>query len=86
MQTTEFAIRNNGVYELNDEFYKTSGGIFDPMPHYEEMFAKLFTFTIAFQNPGKTLTMEPGLKNVVNLPFGFTILNISLLANLFWIC
>ena len=30
----------NGVYELNDEFYKTRGGIFDPMPHYEEMFAK----------------------------------------------
>jgi L-alanine-DL-glutamate epimerase-like enolase superfamily enzyme len=30
---------NNGVYELNDEFYKTSGGIFEPMPHYEEMFA-----------------------------------------------
>lgn len=27
-----------GVYELNDEFYKTGGGIFDPMPHYEEMF------------------------------------------------
>lgn len=30
----------NGVYELNDEFYKTSGGIFDLMPHYEEMFSK----------------------------------------------
>ncbi len=30
---------NNGVYELNYEFYKTGGGIFDPMPHYEEMFA-----------------------------------------------
>jgi L-alanine-DL-glutamate epimerase-like enolase superfamily enzyme len=29
---------NKGVYELNGEFYKTSGGIFDPMPHYEEMF------------------------------------------------
>lgn len=27
-----------GVYELNNEFYNTSGGIFDPMPHYEEMF------------------------------------------------
>jgi len=27
-----------GVYELNDEYYKTGGGIFDPMPHYEEMF------------------------------------------------
>ena len=28
----------NGVYELNDEFYKTGGGIFEPMPHYEAMF------------------------------------------------
>ncbi len=30
---------NKGVYELNDEFYQTGGGIFEPMPHYEEMFA-----------------------------------------------
>jgi L-alanine-DL-glutamate epimerase-like enolase superfamily enzyme len=30
---------NKGVYDLTDDFYKTSGGIFDPMPHYEEMFA-----------------------------------------------
>lgn len=29
----------NGVYELNDEYYKAGGGIFDPMPHYEEMFS-----------------------------------------------
>ena len=29
---------NNGAYELKDEFYKSSGGILDPMPHYEEMF------------------------------------------------
>ena len=28
-----------GVYELKDDFYKTSGGIFEPIPHYEEMFA-----------------------------------------------
>lgn len=28
----------NGVYELGQEFYKTSGGIFEPSPHYEEMF------------------------------------------------
>ena len=34
-----------GVYELNDEFYKTCGGIFEPMPHYEEMLKKKFTFT-----------------------------------------
>ena len=31
--------QKDGVYELNDEFYKTSGGIFDRMPHYEEMFS-----------------------------------------------
>ena len=30
-----------GVYELDKEFYKTGGGIFDPMPHYEEMFGKI---------------------------------------------
>lgn len=29
-----------GVYELDSEFYRSSGGIFDPMPHYEEMFSK----------------------------------------------
>jgi hypothetical protein len=28
----------DGVYDLDREFYKTGGGIFDPMPHYEEMF------------------------------------------------
>jgi L-alanine-DL-glutamate epimerase-like enolase superfamily enzyme len=28
----------SGVYELGREFYKTGGGIFDPMPHYEAMF------------------------------------------------
>jgi hypothetical protein len=29
---------NRGVYELSNEFYRTGGGIFDPMPHYEAMF------------------------------------------------
>jgi L-alanine-DL-glutamate epimerase-like enolase superfamily enzyme len=29
-----------GVYELGDEFYNTGGGIFDPMPHYEELFKR----------------------------------------------
>jgi len=29
---------NKGIYELDQEFYKTGGGIFDPIPHYEEMF------------------------------------------------
>ncbi len=28
----------NGVYELNEEFYKTGGGIFDASAHYEGMF------------------------------------------------
>jgi L-alanine-DL-glutamate epimerase-like enolase superfamily enzyme len=28
-----------GIYELNDEFYLSGGGIFDTMPHYEEMFS-----------------------------------------------
>jgi len=28
----------NGVYTLNDEFYKTGGGIFNSSPHYEDMF------------------------------------------------
>jgi len=27
-----------GCYELNGEFYRTGGGIFDPIPHYEAMF------------------------------------------------
>lgn len=30
---------NKGVYELNNKFYETGGGIFDPSPHYEEMFS-----------------------------------------------
>ena len=29
---------NNGVYDLSEEFYRTGGGIFDPIPHYEKMF------------------------------------------------
>lgn len=29
-----------GVYELDDDFYKSSGGIFEPIPHYEDMFNK----------------------------------------------
>ncbi|MFZ0282804.1 MAG: enolase C-terminal domain-like protein [Bacteroidales bacterium] len=32
---------NKGVYELSDEFYRTGGGIFDPIPHYEEMFTSI---------------------------------------------
>jgi L-alanine-DL-glutamate epimerase-like enolase superfamily enzyme len=29
----------NGIYETGPDYYKTGGGIFDPMPHYEAMFA-----------------------------------------------
>lgn len=29
---------NKGCYELSGEFYRTGGGIFDPIPHYENMF------------------------------------------------
>jgi L-alanine-DL-glutamate epimerase-like enolase superfamily enzyme len=28
----------NGVFELNEDFFRRSGGIFEPMPHYEGMF------------------------------------------------
>jgi L-alanine-DL-glutamate epimerase-like enolase superfamily enzyme len=31
---------NKGVYDLNEEFFRNGGGIFDPIPHYEEMFGK----------------------------------------------
>ena len=31
---------NNGLFELNDDFYAKSGGIFMPSQHYEEMFLK----------------------------------------------
>lgn len=30
----------DGLYHLDDEFYRTGGGIFDPVPHYEKMFVK----------------------------------------------
>ena len=30
---------NHGLYQLGDDFYSSGGGIFDPVPHYEEMFA-----------------------------------------------
>ena len=31
----------NGVFELDNDFYKRSGGIFEPSVHYEEMFKKV---------------------------------------------
>jgi L-alanine-DL-glutamate epimerase-like enolase superfamily enzyme len=30
----------DGVYETCDEYYRTGGGIFDAMPHYEKMFMR----------------------------------------------
>jgi L-alanine-DL-glutamate epimerase-like enolase superfamily enzyme len=33
-----WAAVKKGVYELDNEFYSSGGGIFDPIPHYEEMF------------------------------------------------
>jgi len=32
---------NNGIFELNDDFYDRSGGIFLPSSHYEDMFVKM---------------------------------------------
>ncbi len=31
---------NKGVYDTGEEFYVTGGGIFNPIPHYEAMFAR----------------------------------------------
>jgi hypothetical protein len=30
-----------GIYDLSDEYFRTGGGIFYPMPHFEEMFIKI---------------------------------------------
>jgi L-alanine-DL-glutamate epimerase-like enolase superfamily enzyme len=35
---TSWFHRKNGVFELNEDFYNRSGGIFEPSAHYEEMF------------------------------------------------
>jgi len=39
-QNAAWVSAKNGVYELNDDFYAKSGGIFDFSEHYETMFAK----------------------------------------------
>jgi hypothetical protein len=31
----------NGVFELNDDYYAQSGGIFGPLPHYQELFKRV---------------------------------------------
>lgn len=38
-KNAEWVKVNRGVYELNDEFYNTGGGIFEPSAHYEQMFS-----------------------------------------------
>jgi hypothetical protein len=38
-KTSPWVQVNRGLYELNDEFFSSGGGIFDPISHYEEMFA-----------------------------------------------
>lgn len=38
MQQGAWVKADKGVYNLGSEFYKNSGGIFEPMPHYEAMF------------------------------------------------
>ena len=35
---TIWANTRNGVFELNEDYYNKSGGIFIQSPHYEEMF------------------------------------------------
>ena len=35
---SSWAQTKNGVFELDDDYYAKSGGIFMPSPHYEEMF------------------------------------------------
>ncbi|MEI6277421.1 MAG: enolase C-terminal domain-like protein [Prolixibacteraceae bacterium] len=39
MEKGSWVKADRGVYNLDSEFYRHSGGIFEPMPHYEEMFA-----------------------------------------------
>ncbi len=31
---------NHGLYQLGGNYYRSGGGVFDPLPHYEGMFAK----------------------------------------------
>jgi L-alanine-DL-glutamate epimerase-like enolase superfamily enzyme len=38
MEKGSWVKAEKGVYNLGSDFYKNSGGIFEPMPHYEEMF------------------------------------------------
>lgn len=40
MAGASWAQPKNGVFELNDDYYKRSGGIFEPSSHYNEMFNK----------------------------------------------
>jgi L-alanine-DL-glutamate epimerase-like enolase superfamily enzyme len=33
-------IATDGVFQLNDDYYKKSGGIFEPLPYYQDLFQK----------------------------------------------
>ncbi len=35
-----WAQARNGVFELDKDFYNRSAGIFEPLPHYEQMFRR----------------------------------------------
>ena len=37
---SQWSQTRNGLFELDDDFYSKSGGIFLPSPHYEDMFVK----------------------------------------------
>lgn len=36
----EWIVPRNGVFTLNEAFYQQSGGMFQPLPHYQELVAK----------------------------------------------
>lgn len=38
--STAWAAPSGGVFDLDEEFYRRSGGIFEPAAHYEDMFSK----------------------------------------------
>ena len=40
MANKSWTITKNGVFNLDAEYYKNSGGIFEDIPHYQAMFKK----------------------------------------------
>jgi hypothetical protein len=39
-QDAEWSITRNGVFDLDQDYYDKSGGIFMPSKHYEDMFVE----------------------------------------------